>query len=177
MNLCFRAIPYLVCIPLVAGILGVCARAGAQEKQSTNGETAKSQTKEGPQKPVWDPGWVKTSDPVALLTVRQAPKVVETPKVEKVAQGIEARSPEDPAQRKAAEIASVEKQIQEKQARIVFLLRLFVNDERLFLNDPGNPAGDAAARERRKYEQDELLYETAQLAKLKAELEGLRARK
>ena len=72
------------------------------------------------------------------------------------------------AMRKAAEIALVEQQIREKQKRIAFLLRLFVYDERTFLNDPGNAAVVGAAAERRQYEQDELKWETAELAKLKA---------
>ena len=85
-------------------------------------------------------------------------------------------APEDPEKR-AAEMASLEKQIQDKQKRIVLLMRLFVNDERPFLNDPGNPKGDEASQERRKYEQDELLWETSQLAKLKAGLNELKAAK
>jgi hypothetical protein len=69
---------------------------------------------------------------------------------------------------KAAEIASVEQQIKDKQKRIVLLLRLFVEDERGFVNDPSNVNVDSTVAERRRYEQDELHWETAELARLKA---------
>ena len=80
----------------------------------------------------------------------------------------------DEAAKKAAEIALVEKQIKDKQKRITLLMRLFVDDEQTFLRDPGNAAVDGAAVERRQYEQDELQWETAELAKLKAREEELK---
>jgi hypothetical protein len=48
-----------------------------------------------------------------------------------------------------------------------------VNDEQAFLRDPGNTKADPVAVERRQYEQDELRWETAELAKLKARWEVL----
>lgn len=50
-------------------------------------------------------------------------------------------------------------------------MRLFVNDEKKYVIDPTNPQVDPAIKERRKYEQDELLYKTAKLANLKAQRE------
>jgi hypothetical protein len=70
--------------------------------------------------------------------------------------------------KKVEEIALVEQQIRDKQRKIAFLMRLFVDDERRFLSDPGNASVDPAVAERRRYEQDELRWETAELAKLKA---------
>ena len=81
----------------------------------------------------------------------------------------------DDTAKKAAEIASLQQQIQDKTKKIAFLMRLFVNDERPFLNDPSNQSVDGAIQDRRKYEQDELLYETAELAKLKNRLNQLTA--
>ena len=83
----------------------------------------------------------------------------------------------DEKEKRAAEIARLESQIREKQKQIALLMRLFVNDERTFLNDPGNTRVEETARERRKYEQDELLWETAQLAQMKARLNELTAAK
>jgi hypothetical protein len=76
---------------------------------------------------------------------------------------------------KAAEIVSIEQQIKDKQKRIVLLMRLFVEDERAFVNEPANVKVETAVAERRRYEQDELHWETAELARLKARLRELTA--
>lgn len=169
-----------VCFPiaLLAGVFGVCAVSRAQSPEKT-APTPTSAKKTGPQKPTRDTGWVTTNDPVSLLSVHEAARTVKAPETDGDAgatpegQGTSATD-NDPA-KKAAEIAAVEKQIQDKQKRIALLMRLFVNDERPFLNDPGNTHGDATAQDRRKYEQSELLYETAELAKLKTRLQELTA--
>jgi len=115
---------------------------------------------------------VVTEDPIALLAVRHdhdEMRSAETP----------TPRPSDPianeTARKAAEIALLEQQIRDKQKRITLLMRLFVEDEQKFLNDPGNPAVDAASAERRRYEQQELLWETAELARLKTKRAGFTA--
>jgi uncharacterized protein YeeX (DUF496 family) len=166
------------CLPilLVAGVLNMCEVCRAQSPGKT-AETPASQKKSGPQKPTRDTGWVTTNDPVALLSVRKAPRIVEAPATDAagLAEGKGASATEDESASKAAEIVSVEKQIQDKQKRIALLLRLFVKDERPFLNDPESTGAGTTAQERRKYEQNELLYETAELAKLKAKLEELTA--
>jgi hypothetical protein len=165
------------CLPLalLAGTLSVCGASLAQSPEHAV-ETPTSQKKAGPQKPTRDTGWVTTNDPVSLLSVRKSPRIVAAPATEgdaaSAGQGASAMGDET---RKAAEIAAVERQIQDKQKRIALLMRLFVKDERPFLNDPENTHGDTTAQDRRKYEQDELLYETAELAKLKAKLEELTA--
>jgi hypothetical protein len=116
-----------------------------------------------PQRPVHRSDQVQTTDPIALLAVNhhssEAPAHA-TPNAVTPA-------PADEASRTAA-LASIDKQIKEKQDHIILLLRLFVDDEKKFVIDPTNPQVDPAIKERRKYEQDELLYETAELAKLKA---------
>jgi hypothetical protein len=49
-----------------------------------------------------------------------------------------------------------------------------VNDEKAFVIDPSNANADAlVTAERRQYEQDELRWETAELAKFKARLKEL----
>ncbi len=118
-------------------------------------------------KPTRKPDQVITNDSIALLAVPRVPAVIASPAVEDVRGLTKERSPGvDEGARKAADVASVEQQIKEKQKRIALLMRLFVDDERAFLIDPGNMKVDAAVAERRRYEQDELRWETAELARL-----------
>jgi len=123
-------------------------------------------------KPARKPDQVITNDSIALLAVRRAAPVIVAPAAEATKKDEAAAA--DEAAKKAAEIASVEKQIKDKQQRITLLMRLFVDDEQTFLRDPANTQADPAAVERRQYEQDELRWETAELAKLKARWEELR---
>lgn len=53
-------------------------------------------------------------------------------------------------------------------------MRLFVDDERAFLNDPTNANVDPNVHDRRKYEQDELLCESSEIARLRAKAQELR---
>ena len=74
---------------------------------------------------------------------------------------------------KAEELAETERLIKDKQKKILLLLRLFATDEQMFLRDPSAAEKDASIQERRKYSQDELLWETAELARLKKRLNEL----
>jgi hypothetical protein len=134
----------------------ICQEAPAEAKQIA-AATAVS-------KPTRKPDQVATNDPIALLAMRR-PGAEPTP-------GEVLQEPDssrgDEVARKAAEIASVEQQIKDKQKRIVLLMRLFVEDERAFVIDPSNANVEATVAERRRYEQDELHWETAELARLKA---------
>jgi hypothetical protein len=165
-----RAVFLGVFFPIVAGMLMVCEISWAQSPEKP-AEPTKTKKLSGPQKPTRSPDQVVTDDSISLLSVRRAPRVAEAPAGEAATDGNAGTAVESTM--KAAEIATVEKQIQEKQKRIVLLMRLFVKDERPFLNDPDGTTGDSAARERRKYEQDELLWETAELARLRGKLEQL----
>jgi len=113
-------------------------------------------------KPTRKPDQVITNDPIALLAVRRAEPVTAAPTAE--------AAQEDPA----AAIADLTKQIRDKQERIILLMWLFVADEKAFLVNPWNQQVDEAVKKRRQYEQDELLWETAELAKLKERLEELK---
>ncbi len=119
-------------------------------------------------KPTHKADQVLTSDPIALLAVRHAP-VSGTDLLPGNTGHVNPLIADETA-RKAAELASLEQQIGDNQKRIVLLLRLFVDDERAFLNDPANTNVNPAVAERRRYEQDELRWETAELARLKAKL-------
>jgi len=170
-----RALPLVVSITLASGLLGTRAMTCAQSPNGT-AEAAKTESKKGPNKPVRKPDQVITNDPVALLAVRKAPPYIAPAATQPAATATDEAGtvPED-TEKRAAEIALLEKQIQDKQKKIVLLMRLFVTDERPFLDNPGNPKGDEASQDRRKYEQDELLWETSELAKLKTKLNALTA--
>jgi hypothetical protein len=116
------------------------------------------------QKPKHKSDQLLTTDPIALLAVkRQAgearPAGAAAPAV---------ALPTDETSRKAA-LATIDKQIKDKQDQIILLMRWFVDDEQKFVIDPTNSQVDPSTKERRKYEQ--VAYETAELAKLKAKRE------
>jgi len=156
--------PFVVLSGVVLGFVLGPTRASGQEVPAS-GDAKQENVKVVP-KPTRKPDWVTTNDPIALLAVRREPAASVSALEPKDSGGNAAAA--DSVRVKAAEIALVEQQIREKQKRIAFLLRLFVDDERAFLNDPENAVAAGAAAERRQYEQDELKWETAELAKLRA---------
>jgi len=127
-------------------------------------------------KPVRKPDQVITNDTIGLLAVRRAPRVMPVPVTETTPPKDDGAAT-DAAARKAAEVASLEKRIRDKQKRIALLMKLFVNDEKEFLKYGGAAEADPEAQDRRRYEQDELRWETAELAKLQVRLEELTAKK
>ncbi len=158
-----------VCFPVVV----VLSVAGGVWAQSPDAAAAAAQnTTNSVPKPARKPDQVITNDSIALLAVRRAAPMTVASEAEAAKKDEAAAA--DEAAKKAAEIASVEKQIKDKQKRITLLMRLFVDDEQTFLRDPGNTQADPAAVERRQYEQDELRWETAELAKLEARWEELK---
>jgi len=163
---------------LLIGPLCTCKAGRAQDQtpsaSSASGSSATVHaTSPGPKKPMRKPDQQLTNDSVALLAVWRAPAASEAHGAQVGAAKDDGNFLLDENAKKAAEITSLETQINDKQKRIVLLMRLFVDDERAFVSDPANTKADATAQERRKYEQDELLWETAELAKLKARLNGL----
>jgi hypothetical protein len=110
-----------------------------------------------------------------LATNPPAGHVERTATVADAGGGKESTATAEDADRKAAQIASLERQIQDKQKRILLLMRLFVTDEQRFLRDPGENQVDGEIKERRQSEQVELHAETAGLAQLKAKLNELTA--
>src|SRR3974377_468627 len=69
-----------------------------------------------------------THDSIGLVAVPRAPRVIAAPVVESETAQKE-RPATDSAGKKAAEMASLEKLIREKQKRIALLMKLFVDDE------------------------------------------------
>lgn len=116
-----------------------------------------------------------TDDDIALLAPRPAASPAEAPKPEAAAEPTTKATPEapqDPEKRKA-EIAALEQQIKEKQLRIELLMRMFVLDEEAFFKDPSGQSEEEEARAKRKFEQDELLREGKEIARLRARLEQI----
>lgn len=168
MNPVHRAYFPPACLCLVIGIFGTCAVTRAQS-QSAPLPAIESQTR-ALQKPVRKPDWELTKDSVVLLGVRRAAANGATNGQLLEGAKKEADPVAEEMAKKAVDSAPLEQQIKDKQKKIALLMRLFVDDERPFLNDPGNTKVDGTLQDRRKYEQDELLFETAELAKLKAKL-------
>jgi hypothetical protein len=146
----------------------------AQNPDNMASGTAQGKTASGTQKPVRKPDQVITDDTIGLMAVRRAPRIMPA----EVAAAPAARDEcvtADAAATKAREIVSLEKEVKDRQKRIALLMKLFVDDEKEFLKYGGAAEADPAAQERRKYEQDELRWETAELAKVTAKLEELKS--
>ncbi len=116
-----------------------------------------------------------TDDDIALLAPRATASPAETPRtdaaVEPAARDSAADS-QDPEKRKA-EIAALEQQIKEKQLKIQLLMRMFVLDEQAFLKDPSGQSEEEEARAKRRFEQEELLQQGKEIARLRARLEQI----
>jgi hypothetical protein len=158
-------------------LLGVLSMSGACRAQSKNkppdaqpssiaGEVHGTQVKKTP---------ALTDDDIALLAPRPAANPAETPKTEAALESAtkaSAEAPQDPEKRKA-EIAALEQQIKEKQLKIQLLMRMFVLDEQAFLKDPSGQSEEEEARAKRRFEQEELLQEGKEVARLRARLEQI----
>jgi uncharacterized protein YeeX (DUF496 family) len=153
-----------------------CAPAGlwAQNPDNTASGTAQGKNSNAAQKPVRKPDQVITNDSIGLLAVRRAPRIIPAAVAEPAGVPGEGAGA-DALARRAAEIASLEKEIQDRQKRIALLMKLFVDDEKEFLKNGGSAEANPVVQERRKYEQDELRWETAELAKVTARVEELKA--
>ena len=146
----------------------------AQNQSALSSAAASPGTGTAVKQPVRKPDQVTTDDPIGLLAVRRAPRVVpaSAPPLTVAAQP---NTKTDSANNQAMEIAALERQLKDKQKKIALLMKLFVNDEKDFLKNGGASESSPLAQERRRYEQDELLWETAELAKCKAQLEELKS--
>jgi uncharacterized protein (DUF1778 family) len=157
---------FLLCL-LFFALLGGCAGVRAQNPDTRTSSDSKPSSATVT-KPVRKTEQVVTDDSIALLAVRRTPA---TAVVSAAADGkTNSDWALDEAGRKAEEIATLQQQIKDKQKRIALLMRLFVDDEKAFVVDPANGNADPVVAERRRYEQDELRWETAEVWKLKTRL-------
>ena len=157
-----------VCSLILTGVLGASG-SWAQTKCKAGADKKMPQA-EGLQGTPVRRAPVPSDDSIVRLAVKPAQQSSLAADTTKASSA----TPEDLA-KKAAEIASLEKQIQDKQKKILLLMQLFVYDEQGFLRDPGGHHADPELRERRQSEQNELHEETAQLAQLKTRLNELMA--
>lgn len=157
--------------PLLLFLLSLSAGSAvvrAQEQISTS-------TAAMPLKPVHRTGQVPSNDSIVLIALRNSPEPASCAPATGASAATKPGTLSEEAHKKAAELMNIDAQIREKTLRIAFLMRLFVTDQRPFLNDPANQNVPEAAREQRKYEQDELLWESAELARLRHSLNELKA--
>ena len=116
-----------------------------------------------------------TDDSISLLGAGRPGTAAESAKADVAALAKESAITPQDIEKKKAEIVALEQQIQQKQIKIEFLMRLFVSDERPFLNDPRATDVDADVQAKRRFEQDELKREAREMAGLRARLKGLTA--
>ncbi len=116
-----------------------------------------------------------TDDDIALLAPRPTANPAENQRTDAVVEPAARESAADSLgpEKGKAEVAALEQQIKEKQLKIQLLMRMFVLDEEAFLKDPSGQSEDEEARAKRRFEQEELLQEGKEVARLRARLEQL----
>jgi hypothetical protein len=168
--LCFR-----IFSAVIAEILTFSGASWAQT-QDQSAPTEKASPSSAPQKPVHKPHTVIINDPIVrLATPSSRPAAGPAAPAPEAAAAKESPATAEDATQKKAEIAALEKQIKEKQQKVELLMRLFVADEQAFLKNPVSLSEDPVTRERLRYEQDELHWETAEVARLRAQLNALKS--
>jgi len=161
---------------ILFGVLNVAGGSWAQT-QNNPPDLKQSRTPAGTGGTLVKKPPVITNDDVSLLAARPPANSADTPKVEAAADSAARESAgvsQDPEERKA-EILSLQHQIKEKQRRTELLTRMFVLDEQAFLMDPSGQSEDEEARAKRKFEQDELLQQGKDIARLRTRLDLLTA--
>lgn len=114
------------------------------------------------QKPSGPPAPSQSPSPRKIAVIQTVAAVAQTP----------AADAQQMAQ-KAVEIAALQKQIKDKQKRIELLMRLFVTDEKKFVQFSGDLEMNPDVQSRIRNEQEELRRESAACAQLQARLDAL----
>jgi hypothetical protein len=118
---------------------------------------------------------VKTTDDISLLGSDVPAKSAEGSKSLSQDGTGGATAIAESGEKLQAEMVAVEQQIKDKQKKVEFPMHMFVADERAFLIDPDGPAANQDAVAKRRFEQDELHKETAEIAALRGKLEQMTA--
>lgn len=71
------------------------------------------------------------------------------------------------------ELARLRQEIKDKQRKVELLMHMFVTDEQVFVRDPTREYGETDEEMKRRYEQEELRRQTAELGRMRARLESL----
>jgi hypothetical protein len=116
--------------------------------------------------------WIKkapvtTDDDIAKLTVRKNSKPEEVLVAKRVEAPVVDR---DKAQ---AEIVAVRQELKDKQRKLELLMKMFVTDEQTFIRNPSGQYGDDDLSMKRRYEQEELRKQAAEIGQLRARLDAL----
>jgi len=110
---------------------------------------------------------VTTDDDIAKLTVRKPNK----PAPMLVAKSMDA--PMIDPDKAEAEIAALRKEIKDKQRKLELLMKMFVTDEQPFIRNPSGQSGEDDLQMKRRYEQEELRQQAAEIGRLRARLDAL----
>lgn len=171
-----RVFPLPAFLILATSVFPPQSRAQAVEKSAAAAPTNAASTE--PSMPTRRTGQTANNDPIALIAAHQQDPASGHSADSDAMRNVSAKeisTAPGQAQNKPETIAGIESLIAEKQKRIALLMRLFVDDERAFLNDPTNTNVDPNVHDRRKYEQDELLFESSEIARLRAKAQELRS--
>ena len=71
------------------------------------------------------------------------------------------------------EIVAVRQEIKDKQRKLELLMKMFVTDEQTFIRNPSGQSGDDDLAMKRRYEQEELRKQAAEIGQLRARLDVL----
>ena len=115
---------------------------------------------------------VTTDDDIAKLTVRKQNKPVETLVAKSAGPDMNFSVVADPEKAKE-ELASLRLELKDKQRKLELLMKMFVTDEQAFIRNPSGQNGEDEAQMKRRYEQEELRKQTAEIGRLRAQMEVL----
>ena len=165
-----------VCAAILLGILSVPGAGLAQGRHKPR-HARQSRTIGGVQGTPVKMSPALTDDAIALLALRTAVNPTETSKTEAAVKPGAPGSAEVPesSEKKHSEIGAMGQQVKEKQSKIELLMHMFVLDEQTFLRDPSGLHEDEETRAKRQFEQQELLGEARELARLQTRFSLLTA--
>lgn len=115
---------------------------------------------------------VTTDDDIAKLTVRKQNKSTETLVANASVGETSFSIPADP-EKANAELAALRLELKDKQRKLELLMKMFVTDEQAFIRDPSGQRGEDEAKMKLRYEQEELRQQTAEIGRLRAQMEAL----
>ena len=117
---------------------------------------------------------VVTDDDIAKLTVRKRSAAPETLVAKSnVGAGVDVFSAAADPEKAQAELAALRQQLKDKQKQLELLMNMFVTDEQMFIRNPNGQSGEDDAQMKRRFEQEELRQEAAEIAKLRTRVESM----
>lgn len=108
-----------------------------------------------------------TDDDIAKLTVRKQ----ANPEATLMAKRVEA--PAIDPEKAQTELIAVRQTLKEEQRKLELLMKMFVADEQVFLRNPNGEYGDDDLAMKRRYEQEEMRKQAAEIGQLRARMDAL----